>query len=180
MSTPTPPTPAAPAAAPAAGSPAPPAPAPAPPAPAAGQPAANGNGDAPTRADLDALRASLDAERAARRETEQRLATLQQQGMSDADKAIAAARDEGRAEANAAAARLLAAAEFRHLATGRITDPDAAIEMFDLDKLVKDGAPNKRAIAALVDYFRRRAFTAPPPLVTCRRARARRPPKPTG
>lgn len=144
-----------------------PAPAPQPPAPAptapAGQPApANGtNGDAPTRADLDALRASLEAERTARRETEQRLSQLQQQGMSDSERAVAAAREEGRAEAQAAAARQLAAAEFRHLATGRITDPDAAIEMLDLDKLVKDGQPNRRAIAALVD--RLAAVPAPAP-----------------
>lgn len=81
--------------------------------------------------------------------------------MSEAERAVAAAREEGRAEANAAAARLLAAAEFRHLATGRIADPEAAIEMLDLSKLIKDGAPNRRAIAALVD--RLAAVPAPPP-----------------
>ena len=156
MSTPTPPTPAAPAA-PAAGSPAPPAPAPAPPAPAPPAPAANGD-----RALGPEGEAALAEERRLRKDLEAQIARLQQQGMSDAERAIAAARDEGRAEANAAAARLLAAAEFRHLATGRITDPDAAIEMFDLDKLVKDGAPNKRAIAALVDRLAAVVPAAPP------------------
>jgi hypothetical protein len=80
--------------------------------------------------------------------------------MTDTERAVAAARAEGRAEAEAAGARLLAAAEFRHLAAGRIAEPDKALEMLDMDKLVKDGAPNTRAIRALVDQL---AAVPPPP-----------------
>jgi hypothetical protein len=80
--------------------------------------------------------------------------------MSDQERAVAAARAEGRAEAEAAGARLLAAAEFRHLAAGRIADPERALEMLDMSKLVKDGAPNTRAIKALVDQL---AAVPPPP-----------------
>jgi hypothetical protein len=67
--------------------------------------------------------------------------------------AIAAAREQGRAEAAREAALRLAAAEFRAAAAGRLANPDAALGVLDLAKLVKDGEPDKDAIAALVDQL---------------------------
>jgi hypothetical protein len=125
--------------------PAPPAPAPPP-----GPPAPPGpEGDA-----------ALAAERKRVGELEAELASLRQQGMTDAEKAIAAAREEGRAEAAAEHARALAAAEFRAQAAGRITNPDAALGALDLGKLLgTDGSPDKNAIGALVEQL----AAVPPP-----------------
>ena len=64
---------------------------------------------------------------------------------------MATARAEGRADGPAAAPQL-AAAESEYAAAGKITDPDNALEMLDLDKL-KDGAPDLRKIRALVDQL---------------------------
>jgi hypothetical protein len=132
--------------------PAPPAP-PTPPAPPApqGDPPKPPAADPPKPADdLAELRRSLDAERTARQKAETALTKLQQQGMTDAEKAIAEARAEGKAEAAADHARALAAAEFRAQAAGKIAEPDAALELLDLAKLVKDGKPDKDAISAAV------------------------------
>jgi hypothetical protein len=73
--------------------------------------------------------------------------------MTDAEKAIADARAEGKAEAAAEHARELAAAEFRAQAAGRIKDPDAALAVLALDKLLKDGKPDKTAIGRLVEQL---------------------------
>jgi hypothetical protein len=67
--------------------------------------------------------------------------------------AIAAAREQGRAEAAREAGLRLAAAEFRAAAAGRIANPDAALGVLDMSKLVTDGEPDKDAIAALVDQL---------------------------
>jgi hypothetical protein len=67
--------------------------------------------------------------------------------------AIAAAREQGRAEAAREAALRLAAAEFRAAAAGRLANPDAALGVLDLAKLVKDGEPDKDAIGAVVDQL---------------------------
>jgi hypothetical protein len=80
--------------------------------------------------------------------------------MSDAERAVAAAREEGKREAQAEAARKLAAAHFLHLATGRLADPDKALLMLDMERLVKDGEPDMRAIRALVEQL---APVPPPP-----------------
>jgi hypothetical protein len=74
--------------------------------------------------------------------------------------AIAAAREQGRAEAAREAALRLAAAEFRAAATGRLANPDAALGVLDLSKLVKDGEPDKAAIGEVVDQL---AAVPPPP-----------------
>jgi hypothetical protein len=74
--------------------------------------------------------------------------------MSDAEKAIAAARAEGKAEAEAAAARALAGAEFRIMAAGKLVNADAALGALDLGKLLdKNGQPDKAKIAALVEQL---------------------------
>ena len=107
------------------------------------------------------LQATLDSERTARRNVEAELGRVRQQGMSDAEKAIDAARAEGRAEAERAAALVVAGAEFRVAAAGRIANPEAALAALDLAKLVDaNGQPDKRAIAKLVDQL---AAVPPPP-----------------
>jgi hypothetical protein len=133
-----------------------PAPATTPPAPAA--PAAPATPPAQqqpaTPEDVARLRATLDGERQARKDAEQKLAAAQAASMSDQEKAIAAARAEGKAEAEQAAAQRLAAAEFRIAAAGRIANPEAALGVIDLSKLVqKNGEPNRQAISALVEQL---------------------------
>jgi flagellar biosynthesis/type III secretory pathway protein FliH len=146
----TPPAPPAPA------PPAPSPPAPAPPAPPA--PAPNG---APTAEDLAKVTAALEEERKRARRLEADLAKAQQQGMTDAEKAIAEAKAAGRAEAEQAANLKLAAAEFRAKAAGRIANPDAALAALDLTKLLgKNGEPDTAAITALVEQL---AVVPPPP-----------------
>lgn len=124
---------------------------PAPPAPPAPPPSSTPPPAAPTAEDLAKLTASLDAERKRAKTLETELAALKAGQMTDQEKAVAAAREEGRAEAAKAAALVLVAAEFRAAAAGKLADPDAAIAVLDLAKLVAaDGSPDKAAIAALV------------------------------
>jgi hypothetical protein len=81
--------------------------------------------------------------------------------MSEAEKAVAAARAEGRAEAQREASLRLAAAEFRAAAAGRIANVDAALGVLDLAKLVDaNGEPDSKAIAKLVEQL---AAVPPPP-----------------
>lgn len=144
---PAPPTPAPPA------PPAPAPPAPTPPAPPAPAPA-------PTAEDIARLTASLEEERRQRIEAKKELDRLRAEGMSDAEKAIAKAKEEGRAEAAREHSLSLAAAEFRVQAAGKLVNPDAALAVLDLAKLVKDGEPDKKAIAKLVEQL---AAVPPPP-----------------
>jgi hypothetical protein len=140
----TPPQPPAP---PAPGGPPGPAPPPAPPAPPAPPPA-------PPADPAAELRASLEAERRRAKDLETELAKLRQQGMTDAEKAIEAARAEGRAAAEREAALRLAAAEFRLAAAGKLANPDAALAALDLAKLLDaKGEPDAKAITALVDQL---------------------------
>jgi hypothetical protein len=145
----TPPTPPAPPAPPAPNPPAP-TPPPAPPTPPA----------PPADDELAKLRAVLDDERKQRKAAETKLDKLTRDGMTEQEQAIAAAKAEGKAEAAAEHARALAAAEFRAQAAGKITNPDAALAVLDLGKLVKDGKPDTAAIAAVVAQL---AVVPPPP-----------------
>jgi len=145
--------------------PAPPAPpAPTPPAPPTGQPPAPPTPPTPPAPpaddELTKLRAVLDDERKQRKAAEAKLDKLTREGMTEQEQAIATAKAEGKAEAAAEHARALAAAEFRAQAAGKITNPDAALAVLDLGKLVKDGAPDKAAIAAVVAQL---AVVPPPP-----------------
>jgi hypothetical protein len=126
----------------------PPAPAPQPaPAPAPADPAAE-------------LRAALEAERNTRKELETKIAQLTQATMSETEKAVAKAREEGKAEASAASALILVAAEFRIAAAGKIANIDAAVDMLDLSKLLDaDGKPDRKKIEALVAQL----AAVPPP-----------------
>jgi hypothetical protein len=151
---PAPQPPAPPAPAPPAPQPDPPQP-PQPPAPSGGpQPQPAPSGGAPEPADLAALRQALDAERAQRAEVQKALDKLRQDAMSDQEKALAAAKAEGRAEAAQEAALLVAAAEFRLAAKDRLVNPDAALAALDLGKLLDaHGKPDTKRIAALVDQL---------------------------
>ncbi len=127
-----------------------PSPPPAPPVPKPPDPPAP---KPPTAEDMTRLQAALDEERRQRIEAKQALDKLKAEGMSEAEKAVAKAREEGREEAAQDHARELAAAEFRAQAAGRISNPDAALAVLDLSKLVKDGKPDKTAIGKLVDQL---------------------------
>jgi hypothetical protein len=114
-----------------------------------------------TAEDLARVQATLDQERTMRREAEAQLERAKAAGLSDHEKAVAAARAEGRAEAESAAARALAGAEFRIMAAGKIASPEAALGALDLGKLLdKNGQPDKAKIAALVEQLA--AAPAPP------------------
>jgi flagellar biosynthesis/type III secretory pathway protein FliH len=138
------------------GQPPPPPPPPPPPAPPA--PPAPGQPDPkPAGAELEA---ALAAERQKSKDLEQRLARIERANMTEQEKAVATAREEGKAEAAAEHAQELAAAEFRAQAAGRVANPDAALAVLDLAKLLKDGKPDKKAIGALVEQL---AAVPPPP-----------------
>jgi ribosomal protein L17 len=133
--------------------------APADPAPAPA-PAPNGTAPAPaappdpSAASVAKLESTLAEVRGELKDAKQALATAQQASMSDQEKQIAVARAEGKAEAAKEAAERLAAAEFRIAAAGRLANPEAALAMLDMAKLVqKNGEPNRQAIAALVEQL---------------------------
>jgi len=82
----------------------------------------------------------------------QALSALQQQGMTDQEKAVAEAKAAGKAEAIKDAGLRVAAAEFRALAAGRLADPDAALELLNLAPFVNDeGEVDKKALAKMVE-----------------------------
>lgn len=125
------------------------------------QPTGDPPAPAPAPTDPPDLETALRRERGAREALQRELDKLRQANMSDQEKLIAKARDEGRAEANAESARQLAAVQFEHAATGRIADPAAALELIDVGKLLDEhGQPSAKAIAAAVD---RLAGPAPDP-----------------
>lgn len=108
----------------------------------------------PTPDDAAGLRATLDAERRSRKELETELAKLRAATMTEQEKAVAAARAEGRAEAARDAGLLVAAAEFRAAAAGKIANPEAALAALDLSKLIgTDNQPDRKAIAKLVEQL---------------------------
>ena len=131
------------------GEPTPPTP-PAPPSP---------NGPAPADADagtpearLARAEAALAAERSRAKALEKDLDKAKQASMTDAEKQLAKARDDGRAEARRDAGLAVAGAEFRAAATGRLADPAATLDALDLSKFVgDDGEVDSAGIAALVE-----------------------------
>jgi len=136
------------------------APDPGPPEPAKPEPGEPGEPRGLTPADRAALERSIGDERRQRLALQKQLDELHQQNMSDQEKAVATAKAEGRAEAEHEAALHLAAAEFRFAAAGRIADPGAALELLDVAKLLTDGQPDPKAIAAAIE---RLAGPAPEP-----------------
>jgi hypothetical protein len=83
--------------------------------------------------------------------------------MSDAERAIATARAEGKAEAEAAATLKVVAAEFRARAAGKIANIEAALGVLDLAKLIKNGEADTKAIDALVEQLAAVPGAPPPP-----------------
>lgn len=95
---------------------------------------------------------ALEAERAARKAAEKELDALKKGPLSDADKALEAARTEGRNEATAAANSRLLAAEIKAAAAGKLADPDDArlIDTSDF-KPDENGNFDAKAITAAIE-----------------------------
>jgi hypothetical protein len=101
--------------------------------------------------DVAAIRKQLLKERAEKRALESKLSEHERAAMSDQEKAVAAARDEGRAQALQTAGKRLAAAEFRAAAAGKVPNIDAILEVIDPAKFISDdGEPNLEAINVMV------------------------------
>ena len=128
----------------------PPTPPPAPPAP----PADEVLGEAGKRA-LEAERAAHKAERTARLALEARLADLEKAQMTDSEKAIAAAREEGKKEALAAVNSRLMASEVRVAAAGKLANPELAAKLLDLSTFAVDESGNVdgKAITSAIDVL---------------------------
>jgi hypothetical protein len=138
--------------------PAPPAPPPAPepggpPAPPAPDPQPPTPPEPPEPPDDAAeLRRSLAAERRRASGLERQLGELRQQNMTDQERAVAAARDEGRAEARREAGRALVGAEFRALAAGKLPNAAALAEALDLTTfLAEDGSVDTERLTAWIE-----------------------------
>lgn len=107
----------------------------------------------------DSGKAALDAERRARRDAEKQakaataeLQKLRDASMNEQDKAVAAARAEGRTEALRDAGARLVDAEVRAAAAGRGVDTDALLEGLDRSKFLDaEGEPDRDAIVAFMD-----------------------------
>lgn len=104
---------------------------------------------------------ALDNERRARRDAEKEakaakaeLEKLREATMNENEKAISAAKAEGRTEALREAGTRVVEAEVRAAAKGRVPDVDALLEVLDATKfLTDDGEPDRDAISAWVDRF---------------------------
>lgn len=80
------------------------------------------------------------------------LEQLRQASMSDQEKAVAAAREEGRKEAAKQTGVRLVDAEVRACAAGRKVDVDALLDGLDRSRfLTDDGEPDTKQIAAWVE-----------------------------
>ena len=102
--------------------------------------------------DVAKLKATLAAERRARAAAERETAKLRDETATDAEKAIAAARDEGRREALGQVTGRMIEAEVRAAAAGKLADPADAVRLIDLTGFVgDDGDIDAKAIAAAVD-----------------------------
>lgn len=77
---------------------------------------------------------------------------MRQQYTSVDEKALQAARDEGRIEALKGVGLRVAAAEFCVAAAGKLADPAAALEVLDLSRFVGDeGEVDLAGLTAMVD-----------------------------
>lgn len=121
-----------------------------------------GTGDGGQPAELgDAGKKALESERNARKAAEKeakelrdKFEGLQRSQMSDQEKAIADAREAGKLEGLAAGASLIAQAEFRAAAAGRLTDDQVTKLIPGLDVkafLADDGTVDSKKIRDFVD-----------------------------
>ena len=106
----------------------------------------------------DAGTKAIEAERAARKEAEKQakafqseLDKLRKQTMGETEKAIAEAKDAGRAEARSQYGGLLVAEAYRTLTVGRTMNPEAAITFDRLAFLDDDGAVKRDDLKKWVD-----------------------------
>lgn len=106
-------------------------------------------GDAGKRA-LEAERKAARAAERRAKDLERRLAEIESANQTEAEKAVAAARAEGRTEALSVANRRVVAAEVKAAAAGVLQDPDDAVSMLDLDQfgVDDDGNVDLKAIKA--------------------------------
>lgn len=112
----------------------------------------------PDATDLgDAGKAALTAERKARSDAEKatkaanaELEKLRKSQMTEQEKAVATAREEGKAEATSAVVQRLAAAEIKAALTGVVVDPAAIVEDLNLSRYIgEDGEVDAEKVAAL-------------------------------
>lgn len=119
--------------------------------------------------ELKSAQAALEAERRQHANARGQIDKLKASAMSDAEKAVAAAKAEGKSEALREAGARLAAAEFRARAAGRLADPAAAVELLDFTRFVgEDGEPDADRIEEAVTRLTAAAGAAngkhvPPP-----------------
>lgn len=107
------------------------------------------------------LKAALAAERKAVADARKETAELKRASMSEAEQAVAAARDEGRATALKEVGSTMAEAKFRAAAAGKVSDVDQAVALTgDMGRFVsEDGTVDDAAISEAVEGF---AKLAPP------------------
>lgn len=120
------------------------------------KPAANDGdlGDAGKKALSEERKARRDADRRAKA-AEDELEKLRAESATEAEKAIAAAKAEGRAEALKIANERLVKAEVKAAAAGKFTNPDLAVKVLDLDdfEVGDDGTVDTKAISSAIDEF---------------------------
>jgi flagellar biosynthesis GTPase FlhF len=119
----------------------------------------------------DAGKKAIEEERKARREAEKQLKALnaeleqfRQQSMTDAEKAIEAARQEARAQALAEVGSKVAAAEIRAAASGRLEADqlDLLLENLNVSRFIgEDGEVDREAVSRFVDGIAPKASLAP-------------------
>jgi len=108
-------------------------------------------GEDPPGGDAGTKRA-LRAERAKAKKLEDELAQLKHEHASEAERAIAAAKNEGRSEALAEVNARVLNAEVRAAAGGRLADPADATRLLDPADLVgDDGQVDPKAVGAAID-----------------------------
>ena len=96
--------------------------------------------------------ADLASERSKRQKLETELEELRKKTMTDAEKAVAEAKEEGKKEATLEANRRIVASEVKAAAGGKLSDPgDAAALLGDLDRFIVKGEVDTKAIAAAID-----------------------------
>lgn len=111
--------------------------------------------------EVRALRTALAAARKDRADARRALDELKQSQMSEAEKAVAQARDEGYKAGRAEAAIDKAEARFRSLATGKVAELDTLMEHIDLKRFVSEGEVDEDAIKKTVDAFAKAAPATP-------------------
>jgi hypothetical protein len=91
---------------------------------------------------------------------EAELDKLRKAAMSDQEKAVAEAMEQGRKEATVSVASRLAAAEIKAALTGIVPDPAAVVEDLNLARYIdEDGEVDAKAVEALKEKYA--AFAAP-------------------